>query len=62
MQSKGNSKQEEDDEEDLSADLHGLPQEQFNAAVRERVDKLLDDCAAEGQKEAAANGNGNGAR
>ena len=56
QQAKGNSKQEEDDEEDPFADLHGLPQEQFNAAVRERVDKLLDDCAAEGQKKAAAAG------
>ncbi|HEU4982719.1 MAG TPA: hypothetical protein VFT88_08555 [Acidobacteriaceae bacterium] len=48
----------EEEEEDPFADLHGLPQEQFDAAVRERVDKLLDHCAAEGQKEAAANGNG----
>src|SRR5690348_6784443 len=48
----------EEEEEDPFADLHGLPQEQFDAAVRERVDKLLDDCAAEGQKQAAANGNG----
>ncbi len=54
---KAASKNEE--EEGPFADLHGLPQEQFNAAARERVDKLLDDCAAEGQKKAAAaNGNG----
>ncbi len=46
---------DEEEEEDPFADLHGLSQEQFNAAVRERVDKLLDDCAAEGQKEAATN-------
>ena len=52
-QATGNSDAEEDDP---FADLHGLPQEQFNAAVRERVDKLLDDCAAGEQKKAAANG------
>ena len=54
QQAKGNSKQEQaEDEEDPFADLHGLPEEKFNTAVRERVDKLLDDCAAEGQKTAA---------
>jgi hypothetical protein len=52
------SKQEQaEDEEDPFADLHGLPEEQFNAAVRERVEKLLDDAQAAGeQKKAAANG------
>src|SRR5690348_6124245 len=49
-----NSQGAEDAEDDPFADLHGLPQAEFNAAARERVDKLLDDCAAEGQKEAAA--------
>ena len=54
QQAKGNSKQEQaEDEEDPFAHLHGLPEEKFNTAVRERVDKLLDDCAAEGQKTAA---------
>lgn len=58
QQATGNSDEEEDDP---FADLHGLPQEQFNAAARQRVDKLLDDCIAEGQKEAAAaSGNGKG--
>lgn len=42
----------EKEEEDPFADLHHLPQAKFNAAVRERVDKLLDDCAAEEQKKA----------
>ena len=52
------SKQEQaEDEEDPFADLHGLPEEQFNAAVRERVEKLLDDAQAAGeQKKTAANG------
>ena len=52
----------EAEEEDPFADLHHLSGAEFNAAVRERVDKLLDDCIAEGQQEAAANGNRNGTR
>ena len=52
------SKQEEaEEEDDPFADLNDLPQAEYYAAVRDRVDKMFDDeRAAEAQKKAAANG------